>query len=510
MLDGDMQHLPQESARLFVDAARDTGADVVIGQRQFDPAAMPASRYHTNRIGSRALSSFVGVPVDDTQCGFRLFRADILRYASLRAAVRHRNRNADQTAQLRRSSRAFPCRPGITAGGASCGPYPRHHAHLFLLSIPPTPIVSRKQPRCRACRRRDGVVPRRWTLHGLNNGLIFSATYHGTCAAASGVAQALGKVGTWIALEADAHTPRGDRRQSPRDLFLTRAKRPCSVGVVHAFRAYAFDSIDFLRALAAPDAEELFDHIDPEPRTLRAARRPRHHRRHRPLRQLGDGQLPDAAHGRRAAHDQRDGRGERRRESHSQLHSRASRGGNLEVRQSLDTALQIRRRLGDTRWSRSFMDMRDRVAVTLLGRHAWFLRTPALLSYMTGAPIPPCFINRAQPGRFCRSVGRTNLRLRERPRDEAIQSVAQAFLRRSTRRTAAKPSRSLGITTSISTDAQRDSYEGLDYARARMDPVSHVIFGRTLVALDRGGLPRRRRDRGWSSWRAFAGQAIRN
>ena len=70
LLDGDMQHLPQEAPRLL-DAARATGADVVIGERQFDPAGMPASRYHANRIGSRALSCFVGVPVDDTQCGFR-------------------------------------------------------------------------------------------------------------------------------------------------------------------------------------------------------------------------------------------------------------------------------------------------------------------------------------------------------------------------------------------------------------------------------------------------------
>ena len=84
MLDGDMQHLPHEAPRL-VDAARTTDADVVFGVRQFDPAGMPASRYHTNRIGSRALSSFVGIAVDDTQCGFRIFRADILRKMRLSA-----------------------------------------------------------------------------------------------------------------------------------------------------------------------------------------------------------------------------------------------------------------------------------------------------------------------------------------------------------------------------------------------------------------------------------------
>ena len=46
---------------------------------------MPPSRYYANRIGSRALSWFVGVPVEDTQCGFRVFRAEALRGLRLSA-----------------------------------------------------------------------------------------------------------------------------------------------------------------------------------------------------------------------------------------------------------------------------------------------------------------------------------------------------------------------------------------------------------------------------------------
>ena len=46
---------------------------------------MPASRYHTNRIGSWALSSFVGAPISDTQCGYRVFRVDALKPLVLRA-----------------------------------------------------------------------------------------------------------------------------------------------------------------------------------------------------------------------------------------------------------------------------------------------------------------------------------------------------------------------------------------------------------------------------------------
>jgi glycosyltransferase involved in cell wall biosynthesis len=84
LLDGDLQHLPEEAPLLIAEAAR-TGADVVLGERRFDRRAMPASRYHANRIGSLALSKFVGVPIRDTQCGFRLFKVAALRGLRLRA-----------------------------------------------------------------------------------------------------------------------------------------------------------------------------------------------------------------------------------------------------------------------------------------------------------------------------------------------------------------------------------------------------------------------------------------
>jgi glycosyltransferase involved in cell wall biosynthesis len=99
LLDGDMQHLPYETPRLL-EAALVTGADVVIGERRFDPARMPASRYHANRIGSRALSSFVGVPIDDTQCGFRVFRAETLR--KMRLSARGYDIETEMLIKLRR------------------------------------------------------------------------------------------------------------------------------------------------------------------------------------------------------------------------------------------------------------------------------------------------------------------------------------------------------------------------------------------------------------------------
>jgi glycosyltransferase involved in cell wall biosynthesis len=84
LMDGDMQHLPEEAAPLLAEAER-SGADIVVGERRFERDRMPASRYHANRIGSRVLSWFVGIPVRDTQCGFRVFRVDALRPLRLTA-----------------------------------------------------------------------------------------------------------------------------------------------------------------------------------------------------------------------------------------------------------------------------------------------------------------------------------------------------------------------------------------------------------------------------------------
>lgn len=84
LLDGDMQHLPSEAALLLAAAER-TGADLVLGERQFTRHLTPPARYHANRVGSRALSWFVGVSVSDSQCGFRVCRLEALRGLSLRA-----------------------------------------------------------------------------------------------------------------------------------------------------------------------------------------------------------------------------------------------------------------------------------------------------------------------------------------------------------------------------------------------------------------------------------------
>jgi glycosyltransferase involved in cell wall biosynthesis len=76
-LDADGQHDPAEIPK-FMDAFRRTGIPVLIGNRMWDTARMPLVRRLTNRFMSGMLSHIMGIYVPDTQCGYRLYRTDLL------------------------------------------------------------------------------------------------------------------------------------------------------------------------------------------------------------------------------------------------------------------------------------------------------------------------------------------------------------------------------------------------------------------------------------------------
>jgi UDP-N-acetylglucosamine---dolichyl-phosphate N-acetylglucosaminyltransferase len=77
-IDADFQHDPLEIPKLVsrIDVG---GGDLVVGERELNRDAMPAARFYSNVIGSRILSGFIGVEITDSQSGFRLIRADLLR-----------------------------------------------------------------------------------------------------------------------------------------------------------------------------------------------------------------------------------------------------------------------------------------------------------------------------------------------------------------------------------------------------------------------------------------------
>lgn len=80
-LDADGQHEPNEIPTL-VAAWRATGADLVIGRRDF--SKMPFPRGQSNALGSWMLSRVLAQPIFDNQCGFRLYSKRLLETVDLR------------------------------------------------------------------------------------------------------------------------------------------------------------------------------------------------------------------------------------------------------------------------------------------------------------------------------------------------------------------------------------------------------------------------------------------
>jgi glycosyltransferase involved in cell wall biosynthesis len=70
-LDGDGQHAPEDIPNFFSCAGK-TGAALVVGNRMDQASAMPWLRRQVNCWMSRCLSRSLGVPLADSQCGFRL------------------------------------------------------------------------------------------------------------------------------------------------------------------------------------------------------------------------------------------------------------------------------------------------------------------------------------------------------------------------------------------------------------------------------------------------------
>ena len=75
-LDADGQH-PPACFPAFV-AAAESGADLVLGEREITPNMPPARRF-ANRFSSAWCTAIAGQPIRDSQCGYRLYRREVLR-----------------------------------------------------------------------------------------------------------------------------------------------------------------------------------------------------------------------------------------------------------------------------------------------------------------------------------------------------------------------------------------------------------------------------------------------
>ena len=77
-LDGDAQHCPEDIPRLL-DAARAHPESIIIGARLWDRANVPPLRYFGNRFANFWVAWAAGYPVADSQSGFRLYPARVLK-----------------------------------------------------------------------------------------------------------------------------------------------------------------------------------------------------------------------------------------------------------------------------------------------------------------------------------------------------------------------------------------------------------------------------------------------
>ena len=76
-LDSDLQHDPSEIPK-FIRHHAINRPKIVIGARLHGRGKMPRVRYANNIIGTYTFSWLIGQPVEDSQCGFRLYDREVM------------------------------------------------------------------------------------------------------------------------------------------------------------------------------------------------------------------------------------------------------------------------------------------------------------------------------------------------------------------------------------------------------------------------------------------------
>ena len=84
-MDADGQHSADDIDNL-IRRMDGTGADMIIGNRMDDTAAMPGTRVYTNRFMSHLISMVAGQYIPDSQSGYRLIKRKVLETISLESS----------------------------------------------------------------------------------------------------------------------------------------------------------------------------------------------------------------------------------------------------------------------------------------------------------------------------------------------------------------------------------------------------------------------------------------
>jgi Kdo2-lipid IVA lauroyltransferase/acyltransferase len=283
----------------------------------------------------------------------------------------------------------------------------------------------------------------RWHAGALNNGPIFGATYYGVTHLPRACSYAIGDVGTWLAY----HTMREGTASLIANLRVVRphaSEQELRKLALVTYRSYARDTIDFIRSLEM-NAESLaplmvgHDHGPLEALllrgrgviivgghfgnwefggvVLRVLNRCR-------LAVVGKSEASPAV-------------GEIRRRMRESLGIET-----FEIGRMLETALQIRRFLASNGVVAMLLDRhigRDQIEVTFFGRPTQFLRTPAMIGYLSSAPLLPAFMIRQADGRFAGDFGDPIVVDATQPTETAVQAATQDFARQLEQRIGANP-----------------------------------------------------------------------
>ena len=291
--------------------------------------------------------------------------------------------------------------------------------------------------------RTDEGLTVRWHARGLNNGLIFAGTYHGVTRLPRRCSYALGHVGTWIAYHLQRDGTRG-LVENFRVVKPDASERELERLALRTYRSYARDTIDFIRGLK-------FTRGDLEPRVAEF-----HSHRFDELLAEGRGVILVGGHfgnwelGGLAIRLLRGypltvvGRPEP--SPIVDEFRRRMRDGlgieTLQIGRMLETALQIRRALGENGVVAMLLDRhlgRDRIEVTFFGRPTLFLRSPAMIAYLSGAPMLPSFMIRRPDGRFAGVCGESIRPDMSLSPDESVLAMTQAFAAELERRISEHP-----------------------------------------------------------------------
>ena len=83
LMDSDFQHQPRDIPR-FLKKAGEENVDIILGSRMNNIKDMPFHRILSNKITSFLISLRIGQKVEDSQCGFRIIRKNVIEEISLK------------------------------------------------------------------------------------------------------------------------------------------------------------------------------------------------------------------------------------------------------------------------------------------------------------------------------------------------------------------------------------------------------------------------------------------